>query len=193
MSSAHTFQKKMCEDAIERGRVPILNAACKEDPAHLGRDFNAINLDITDYDPHTKTKLPDLKNYKQGDILEAGSLFEAGFFGSIVLGEFIEHCVYDAAAKALTELHKVLKSDGFMVLTFPLDARPKHVQHAKHHLVVTVEGDTGHDITVWHQTVWTDEMLTKLFEATGFKEASRTALHYGFCVGGGWGITLEKR
>lgn len=194
MSGAHKFQRKLCQHAIEHNRVPILNAACKEDPAKLGLDYDAINLDITDYDPHTKVKLTDLKNYKQGNILEASSIFEPETFGMIVLGEFIEHCVFEAAAKALTELRAVLNGDGFMVLTFPLDSRPPGKQHAKHHLVVTVEGETGHDITVWHQTVWEDDMLAALFEETGFKETSRTKLHYGFCADrGGWGLTLEKR
>lgn len=192
MGANYTFQRNVCGLAVETKQTPILNAACKEDPAKLGKDFNAINFDLMDYDAHTKTKLKDLRNFVQGDILDAAEIFEAEFFGCIVLGEFIEHCVPSAALKALQELARVLKPDGFLALTFPLDGRPKERQHAKHHLKVYLEGESGHDITVWHQTVWTDEMLSKLFEEAGLKETRREELHYGFCEGG-WGITLEKR
>lgn len=194
VSGAHGFQKQQCARAKEIGAVPILNAACKEDPAHLGRDFNAVNLDITDFDPHTDVKLTDLRNFVQGNLLEASSIFGAGQFGMVVLGEFLEHCVYDAARQVLRELHKVLRDDGFIATTFPLDDRPKGKQHAEKHLIVTVPGETGHDITVWHQTVWSDEMLVTLFAETSFKEVSRTPLRYGFgSDGGGWGLVLEKR
>ena len=60
---------------------------------------------------------------------------------------------------------------------------------------VWVEGETGHDITVWHQTWWTDEMLAELFAETGFEEIDRKMLGYGFVGHGdpeGWGITLVK-
>jgi len=176
---------------------PILNVACKEDPAKLGKSFGATNLDIETFCTQTKTNLPQkVPNFINGNVLEMSSIFTPGFYKLIVVGEFIEHCVVHCAVQALTECHKVLSDDGLLVLTFPLDDRPPEQQHAADQLRVIVPGETGTDITVWHQTVWTDEMLGGLFLRTGFREIERQTLSYGF-VGPkdpqGWGIILEKQ
>ena len=59
---------------------------------------------------------------------------------------------------------------------------------------IWVTGETGADITVAHQTVWTDAMLEKLFAEIGFTEIKRTELHYGFIKHkpAGWGLLLAK-
>lgn len=189
---AHTYQQNFCKN----GATPILNAACKEDPAKLGKLYGAFNLDIWDKCQHTNIDLRSLPNFVQGDVCNM-TMFEDEFFGTVVLGEFLEHCKVPAAARALKEVRRVLKPDGFVVVTFPLDPRPPERQHSKHHLKVYLEGESGEDFTVWHQTVWEDDMLVKLFEETGFQEVRRSALVYSF-VGAlrnpnGWGMVLEKK
>jgi SAM-dependent methyltransferase len=172
-----------------------LNAACKEDPAHLGIKYNAINLDITDHCYFSNTDLKTLRNYVQGDVLNLRATFEEKHFPTIVLGEFLEHCVPAAAKQALISVREVLTDDGVLVVTYPLDDRPKEVQHALHMLVSTVEGDTGHDITTYHQTVWDAESLDALLKETGWVIEQKQPLHYGFLPGknpGGYGMMLKK-
>ncbi len=191
MNAAHRWQRKGCEDAPK----PILNAACKEDPAHLGGDYGAINLDIWTFDEQTKIPLSQIPNFQQGDVLDMKA-FEDGHFGTIVLGEFLEHCVPAVAKVALLECKRVLKDDGRFVITFPLDGRPAKAQHAEKLLKVIVEGETGHDITVWHQTVWEEDMILPLFEECGFEVVSRESIPYGFISPKrdpeGWGYILKK-
>lgn len=186
---AHQIQRNFCETAAQ----PILNAACKEDPAKLGKFFNAVNLDIWDFDEQTRTPLHTIPNFVQGDVLDMP--FEDEKFGSVVLGEFLEHVMPHVALDALTEIKRVLKPEGQLLLTFPLDDRPAGVQHAKHLLKIIVPGTTGHDITVWHQTVWTDEMLETLFKGAGFEVVSRDPVPYAFVKNqnpNGWAIVLKK-
>lgn len=188
--NCHQYQYKACEVATQ----PILNAACKEDPAKLGRDFGAINLDVVPFDSQTKRSLYDLPNFQVGNLLEL--TFEDNTFGTVVVGEFIEHCVEHAAQAALKEAWRVLKPGGLLILTFPLDGRPPERQHAKQFLNVVVEGETGHDITVWHQTVWTDELFEGLLEKTGpWVVEEKAELTYGFLRNQrpqGWGMKLRK-
>ena len=188
---AHRYQQNACNIAEH----PILNAACKEDPAKLGVTFNAINLDITSFCHFTNKDLTELKNYVQGDVLALSSQFPPETFKTVVLGEFLEHCVWDAAFKALTEIRIVLADDGVLVVTYPLDDRPKEVQHAADKLVATVEGETGHDITTWHQTVWEDEKFNDLIEKTGWRIEQKSDIQYGFVARnpGGYGMLLKKR
>lgn len=189
MTQAHQYQLKACKDSPR----PLLNAACKEDPAGLGVNYDATNLDIWTKCQHTNRDLTKLPNFVQGDVCNM-TMFEDKHFGTVCLGEFIEHCKVPAAERALKECHRVLKDDGLLVLTFPLDHRPPEKQHAARHLVTYLTGDSGSDITVAHQTIWSQEMLEDLFKVTGFTEISRTELIYGFITNkpNGWGIQLEK-
>jgi len=190
MNAAHRWQRAGCEKAA----APILNAACKEDPAKLGRDYNAINLDIWTFDEQTNKQLSEIPNFVNGNVMDMH--WDDGFFGTIVLGEFIEHCVPQAAEDALIECKRVLDDDGKLIITFPLDGRPKEVQHAARLLKVIVEGKTGHDITVWHQTVWEDNMINEMLERVGLKIVQRDPIGYGWVLPKrdpeGWGLVLKK-
>jgi ubiquinone/menaquinone biosynthesis C-methylase UbiE len=174
---------------------PILNAASKEDPGQIGAKTGAINLDICTFDEQTKTELKSIPNFVHGSVLDMSELYEDGHFRTVILGEFIEHAVYGAALQAMKECYRVLSDDGVLCLTFPLDDRPAEAQHAKHLLKVWVEGETGKDVVVWHQHVWEDDELKKLFEESGFVEIHRQQLGYGFVKGRkpeGWGVLLAK-
>lgn len=198
--NAHIWQRNLCKAArndAALGGVPmsdfkILNVACKEDPANLGARFNATNVDIQAFDPQTGRDLTKLPNFVLGNALELPEKW-SGTFHVVVLGEFIEHCVFDAARRALSEAVRVLRPDGKIFLTFPLDDRPPEVQHKPEEIRTLVEGTTGHDITVYHQTVWTDEQLSRLFVETGVREALREPLVYEFLDPRrptGWGVVL---
>jgi len=193
--TAHRFQRDACQSATNEGKVPILNAASKEDPAKLGEKFNAVNLDIWDFDEQTKTPLKHIPNFVQGDVLKLDEIYPEPTFGLVVLGEFIEHCVPPVAKLALAQCRKVMKDDGWLCLTFPLDNRSPEKQHAKRLLKVIVPGETGHDITVWHQTVWEEPMLMEMLNDVGFEIKHRTAMSYGFVNNrkpNGWGLLLTK-
>lgn len=188
MDQCHHKQREFCAQA----KRPILNIACKEDPAALGREFGATNLDLYEHDPHTNVSMLTLPNFVQGSALALP--FEDNSFASAVLGEFIEHCTYAAAVKALREACRVLKPGGEIILTFPLDPRPKEGQHPDHLLI---EWDTG--ITSWHSHVWSDSELGVLFSEAGFGVVRQERTHYGGNPGSGrgiacdgWAITLRK-
>ena len=179
------YQADRCADLVKiKPEAKILNAACKEDPAFLGRTYGATNLDIQEYDPQTSTDLTRIINYVHGSVLDMP--FEAGEFDAIVLGEFLEHCTEEAAYTSFKECHRVLKDKGLLILTFPLDDRPPEEQHAARLLYEHAPG-----ITSWHQTVWTDTMLEALMEPFTFVEVTREELRYGNLMKG-WGMVLAK-
>lgn len=177
----HQYQRHMCQ--LLGG--DILNVACKEDPAHLGTDFGAVNCDVNDYDPQEQLSLYDVPNFQVGDACELP--FDNESFDVVVAGEFLEHCPKDAALKALSEFSRVLNKNGHIVVTYPLDARPPEHQHAPH-LLVTWK----HGITSWHQSVWTDELLEPLLQELRLEELGvhRRDLDYSFCKG--FGKTFRK-
>jgi len=190
--NCHQYQKAMVQDRVELG--PVLNAASKEDPANLSQ-FGVTNFDINTHCAMLNRDLRTLPNFVLGSVLEMSAHFKEGQFKTIVLGEYIEHCVPAVVKKSLLECKKVLSDDGMLILTFPLDARPPKSQHAERHLKVWLEGETGHDITVWHQTVWEDDMLEELFSETGWTVVKKDPVSYAFIKGRnpqGWGILLEK-
>lgn len=196
MATMHDYQRGFCKK--HEDKRPLLNASSKEDPACLGRDFDAINLDIQEVDISTGVDLRTLPNFVLGDVLKSHEIFPENHFQLIVLGEFVEHCKVHAAEMALESLHKVLHVDGLMLLTFPLDARPPRAQHAERHLKSYLEHEEGDNlITVWHQTVWEDDMLADLFQKTGFEEVEREPLRYSFVRAKpgqpqGWAIVVKK-
>jgi SAM-dependent methyltransferase len=181
----HQWQRAMCR-ALNKS--PVCNVACKEDPAKLGDPpINAINLDINDYDPHTRIHGKDVRNFRVGDAKALP--WEGPTFGTVVIGELLEHCTHQAARQILLEAKRVLLPSGSILCTFPLDPRPKEVQHAKHLLIEWSEG-----ITSWHQTIWNDELFFPLLLECGLRLVSRDKLDYLFirhCDPQGWGVVLE--
>ena len=200
--NAHIWQRDQCRkarnDAMMSGtpmsEYRILNVACKEDPANLGARFGATNLDIQEFDPQTGRDLNRVPNFVKGDALNLPEKW-TGTFHVVVLGEFIEHCVFDAARRALSEAVRVARPSGTILLTFPLDDRRPEVQHKPEEIRTLVTGETGHDITVYHQTVWTDEFLSRLFVEAGVREVLREPLIYEFLDPrrpSGWGVVLVR-
>jgi SAM-dependent methyltransferase len=187
-TNEHQWQRNTVARLHSEGYVPILNIACKEDPACLA-DFGATNLDIQIDDPSLGIKsLADVvPNFVHGDATKLP--FEDESYKLVVLGEFLEHCYFHKAVQALSEAKRVLKDDGRMVITFPRDPRPPEAQHNP---PVTIEFTPG----CWshHVTVWKDDMLKELFATVGLKEVFRSKNTYflGGIVLGGLGLILEK-
>lgn len=183
MTPEHTRQRAM----VSRAERPILNIACKEDPAGLA-DFGAVNLDIQKYDPSLGKDLTQcVRNYVHGNACALP--FPAESFATCVMGEFLEHCEYPKAVEALKEAHRVLKPGGKLIMTFPLDPRPLEIQHNPPVLTEFVKG-------CWagHVTVWDEEKREPLYKDTGFKEVFRENTTYllGGITMGGRALILEK-
>lgn len=189
MLPCHQYQHLKTAHFDGLGLRPILNACCKEDSAQLGKTFGATNLDICDYDIQERVDLYTIPNFVQASVLDMPFADKA--YKLVILGEFLEHCTLAAAVSALTEVRRVLADDGIVVVTVPLDPRPKDVQHAPQHLVTYVD-EGGVVITSWHVTVWLSGLWKKLLDDSGFVELleHRQELEYGFCKG--FGTVLKK-
>jgi SAM-dependent methyltransferase len=181
----HAFQRIACKDTPR----PILNAACKEDPAGLGSLYNATNMDISTFDPATNRDLRTIPNYVQGDATDMQ--FKDKMFGTVVLGEILEHCVESAALKILSETKRVLQDNGVIVVSYPLDGRKKEDQHGKNLIDQHKDGP----ITFWHQTVWDIPAFMGLLEKVGLEVTSQEELGYGFLLNkpAGYGFKLRKK
>ena len=165
--------------------------ASKEDPAHLATDFDAINVDIEDFDIETNTNLYDVPNFVAGSALDLP--FEDSTFKHVVLGEFLEHCTEEAARKALTEAMRVLVDGGVITLTLPHDTRPPLMQRRAKEIREYCEG-----VTSWHQTAWHDDDLRSLFRSLNLDILIFRGLRYAVCDSPnnecfGFGILVQKR
>ena len=164
----------------------VLNVASKEDPAHLGRDFAAVNLDIEDFDIETRTNLYTVPNFIQGTATDLP--FPDETFNIVVIGELLEHCLMSAAIKVLSEAKRVLRHEGSIVLTFPKDSRDKRVQRPPHELREYEDG-----ITSWHQVVWDTEQLKDLLHRAALEVSDHTLIRYAVCDHAGvecWGYGM---
>ncbi len=184
---AHVFQR----NAVSVAERPILNAACKEDPAKLSQ-YGVVNLDLLDFDPHTRTKLTSLRNFVHGSVTDLTTLFEPEHFKTIVLGVFLEHCSIPYGHEVLEEIYKALPVGGVLILTFPLDNRPAATQHGKQHLKILVGDEENPKFTTWHRTLWEGPELEELLHESRWKILTKETLHYGFTKKGGYGIVAEK-
>lgn len=176
MLPCHIYQRSM----VEKYGGPVLNVACKEDPARLAETYDAINCDVNDYDPQEQVSLYEIKNFQVGDACDLP--FGDHSFDTVVLGEFLEHCPREAALLALREARRVISPGGRIILSFPLDYREKEVQHEPH-LLVTWK----HGITSWHHAIWTPDRFDPLIAEAGLREVveDRRDIPYGWCDGVG--------
>lgn len=185
----YDYQRKIC---AEYGGRNIINIASKEDPGKLSQ-YGCINVDLLDFDKHTGSDLTKLPNFVHGDALNLP--WKEPKFQLAVLGEFIEHCVRPCALRALSEAARVVLPGGYICVTYPLDPRAPGHQHAADKLDVWVAGETGHDITSWHQTVWESGWFDQMVQWCGLIEVHREQLEYSFVnhtPPQGYGVLLRK-
>lgn len=165
---------------------PILNAASGQDPVELWK-LGAINLDILD---------SGAPNYTKGTIFDLP--FEEGSIGTVVCSEFLEHCKMESAIHAMSECRRVLRKEGHLILTIPLDGRPVKEQAvldimAKKDSQSSMTGQSEEVFTGHHQTWWGNEMLDDLCDKAGMVEVHRRPLCYPMTSYiGGWGLIWEK-
>lgn len=182
----HEYQREACQ---REGARDILNVACKEDPANLGRDFNATNVDIQDYDPEMQVSLYQVPNFVRGDARNLE--FPDERFNTVVLGELLEHLSQEVAIQVLREAARVLTPNGQIVVTMPQDARPPEHQRPPHELYEYTEG-----IASWHRFV-PDEELWESVRSSNLRVAQQRRLRYDLLTwlgktGTGWGLILQK-
>lgn len=189
MTNCHDFQRYWCG----RLQKPILNVACGPDQANLA-DFGAVNMDYENPGNRNNDDREPL-NFEAGDMF--AMRYADGSFKTLVLGETLEHCTYEAALKVMRECRRVMADDGALVLTFPLDARPWIEQKwffsddpANEPIVEYSNG-----VTHMHQTYWDLVKLDSLLKESELEEAAyRAILFYEFsspvC---GYGMVLRKK
>lgn len=184
----HGYQRRVCE----LGSRPIINIGCSHDPANLGRDFGAVNMDIaTSFLEHDFAR--DVPNFVQGHALDTKQ--PDGHYGTVILGELIEHMTYEAATRALEEAKRILIPGGLIGITWPMDRRPYADQCVDSGEVLTrpVETVPGSGVHRLHVTVWEDALFRRLVEDVGLSILNKTFLTYGIpgCETG-WGAILWK-
>jgi len=88
--------------------------------------------------------------------------FVNGYFDVVTMLAVIEHVEFDGAAGIFKEIHRILKSGGFFMLTTPAawTTLPLRIM-AKLKLVSSVE-------VADHKTAYTHEKLLFLFQEAGF-------------------------
>lgn len=166
----------------------MLNAACADDPAKLGW-LGAINMDFhaIDIGGAKKDFSKSVSNFVQGSVLDMK--FADGEFDTVILGEFLEHCKFDVAVRAVEECRRVLKPGGHLVMTFPLDGRSRDEQRGENEW--PLEYDEG--ITCAHQTWWGTQNVRSLRDKVRMVEVMRSALFYMLTAPiGGWGLVWRK-
>jgi hypothetical protein len=129
-----------------RGDGKVVNLACKEDPAKLGRDFGAVNVDVLEYDVQTNTNLVrDVVNFHRLDIQDLPEEW-TNAFSVAVLGDVLEHCIEDAALRILMEARRVAE---YIVITLPFDTRTPEEQHAAEANFKVSEGCYSYHVRDW--------------------------------------------
>jgi SAM-dependent methyltransferase len=114
--------------------------------ANGGRDYQALReagkevvpLDIAPQDDIPETVIQSI---------EDRTPFPDGHFDGVVLNEVLEHLFHDLTA--LQEVHRILKSDGCLVVTVPYISK-------------------GQDLPEFHMRVQTRRTLTRLLREAGF-------------------------
>lgn len=171
MGDRFKFQREMVEKYMDdRG---VVNLASKEDPAKLGRDFGAINVDYLEYDVQTNTDLRALTNFHRADIRELPKEWE-NRFSVAVLGDVLEHCLDEAAEEVLTSAAAVAET---LVVTLPFDDRTPEEQHPGENLFEISDGCYSYHVRNWA------EDFDKLVESCNLYFIERREARYPHCPG----------
>lgn len=182
-------------ETAKRSSHPILNAACGGDIAGLA-DFGALNMDLHDRQEFSAGKEASARNFVKGSILDIP--YPDGAFQTVVVGEFLEHCQYEVAARAMRECRRVMADDGRMIVTVPLDPRTLEEQEWYGRLmdpdVPVTGGAYDNGIAERHQTYWSLFPLQRLLRDVCLEDAQpRQLLLYAFTTPVvGWGMVLRK-
>jgi len=166
------FQRNMVEKYMSKDKG-VVNLACKEDPAKLGRDFGAFNVDLIEHDVQTNTDLTKLPNFHKYDIRELPKEWN-GKFSVAVLGDVIEHCTHEAAADVLISAADVAET---IVVTLPFDNRTPEEQHSSENLFEIGDGCYSYHVHNW------EEEFDELVEFCNLYFLERLEAKYPHCPG----------
>lgn len=113
-----TRKKKMIQLLGNLVNKKILDVGCGN--GHFGKEFinngnSVFGVDISEKSVEVAKKY--LSDAKCTDIQQDRLPYEDNFFDVIIMGEIIEHLL--EPKKALLEIKRVLKNDGFIVITTP--------------------------------------------------------------------------
>jgi SAM-dependent methyltransferase len=139
----------------------VLDAGCGE--GVLVEEF-APRLAIEGVDP----------NYQSAHVRRASLLdlpFDAGTFARVLCLDVLEHLTYDEQPRALVELHRVLASDGELLVSVPNLA---HLQSRIHFLITGRLIRTASEVK--HPGDRPIAEYLRLFERAGFQVAERRGI-----------------
>lgn len=181
--SAIDGRKATCQFAFQlRNAVaPALNVGCNEDLYDFKSKLNCTNVDITNWD--VSNQRPN-----KADILADARRLPSdlhGKFGSVILGDILEHMTDDDAVMALRNAKQCLANGGPIVVTVPHDTRPVHEQMdgAEEHHQYT-DG-----VTAFHVNPVTRERLESWIAGAGLKINKIQELDYTNFAG--WGVVCR--
>lgn len=162
----HQFQRRVCEF----GFAPILNIGCAEDPANLAPDFGVVNMDMVKYQ--------NPQNWRQGNALDTKEPDQ--HYGTVIIGEVLEHMTEAAAEQALREAKRILRPLGLIGITTPYDQRSFKEQCVPgHHFTNGEPTEVAQGCMEHHITVWTTDKLEPVLARVGLEIVHGSQLSYG--------------
>ena len=166
---------------LRHAKAPCLNVGCNEDLYDLRGRFAGTNVDVTTWD------VANARPNKVDVVADARMLPESlhGKFGSVVLGDILEHMADDDAVAALRSAKKCLKNGGPIVVTVPSDDRPVSQQR---------DGATEADlycqgVHAFHVVPVTRQRLESWIDRAGLRIVEEQQLDYTNCAG--WGLVCK--
>lgn len=169
------FQLKFAE----RGKK-ILNVGCDIDSPNL-KALGAINVDVRKINP--------LKIITQYDIIADVRELSTKItekFDIVILGDILEHIVSrEEIAKALEESKNILQEDGYIVITYPEDARTLKEQRG----VPWHEEEYVKGVKTYHSNPIDFSEMESIIHSVGMKIIHYEQIDYTFALG--WGIVCQ--
>ena len=166
---------------LRNAKAPALNVGCNEDIFDIKGQLDGTNVDITNWD------VANARLNKADVIADARSLPQEMHrrYGSVILGDILEHMSDDDAVAALQSAKQCLANGGPIVVTVPSDTRPVAQQRngAK-------ESDQYCDgVHAFHVNPVTKERLDLWLQRAGLQVQKIQQIDYTNFMG--WGVVCK--
>lgn len=146
----------------------VLNIGCATDPANLGHLNNVVNCDNFDHSDITGEIFPVDKVF---DATDDKWPFKNNSVDLVIFGDVIEHWYPEELRRALKEAARVAKN---ICATVPRDER---IYDDPNYFDLIKDQAKGS----CHVFVYSDRVLTEMFEEAGFDITRLDTVDYGFC------------